>query len=75
MDNGSSVTYNEMARSMAVDLVCDVNRTASVLCDGNLALLGGLQVPYEVFEFRVLFEFLWGHLVGPFFGHGGYIQR
>lgn len=63
---------------MAVDLVSNVNGTASILCYRNPALPGGLQVPEKVIVLWVLDDFIWRH-GGLLLGHDwlgeGYRER
>lgn len=58
LDDG---TYHEMAISMAVDFVGDVQRPASIFRNDCFAFLGGFEVPYQVLVLWVLLEFFRGH--------------
>ena len=40
--------------SPPMHLICNVERTSSALGHCDLALLGGLKVPYDIFETRML---------------------
>jgi hypothetical protein len=57
-------TYDEVDATMAVDLVCYVERTASSLGDGNSAGLCGFEVPDRVLILRVLDQLVRRHGLG-----------
>lgn len=50
-----------MQRSTAMDLVGNVQRTASALGDGDAALMRGLERPNDVVEFGVVWQFVGRH--------------
>jgi len=45
-----------MTRTVAMDLICDVERPAATGCDGDLACMVGLEVPCNIRKLGVFLE-------------------
>jgi hypothetical protein len=52
----SGATYHEVSITMAVDLIGDVEGSASVFSNSDLALLLWFKMPFGVGEFWVLLQ-------------------